>query len=325
MGLAVSVKKAEEEQLVADDWAAESAAVLILLVRSLGRCEVVRGGDILIPEELIGAAMEVVGSTLGGQVDCRAGGPAELRLIGVGLFLKLLNRIDRRTHRESTEERVGSVKAIDVEQIAAPCLPIDCGGDIRPPPSEIGDRALRNADRHRSRCELQQLYELPAVQRELINFLRGDDTSQSGGFRLQHGDRLGHRNRLFHGTHSQGKVETRQLVNLQFDIWLRRVLEARLRNGYGVYAWLQQRHGEEARLVGLCGARNSSRSLYHGHGCIRYDSAGSILDKTRQGGRIDLTECVRGMECEQHRQYRNRPESRNADSPGRGFGKCLLG
>ena len=91
---------AEKEGLAARDRAAQVAAeVVLLVVRFDGaladREEIVRV-ELVVPQELVGGAVHVVGARFGGHADGRAGRFAELGRVRARHHLELANGIDRR-------------------------------------------------------------------------------------------------------------------------------------------------------------------------------------------------------------------------------------
>src|SRR5260370_3880816 len=93
----------EEEALIAPDRTAQRAAELVAVQPAhLGQEKVARVKHVVAPE-LEERPVKAVGARLGDQTDLAEGGLSQLRRIGVGLHLELLDGVDGGTHGDVAE------------------------------------------------------------------------------------------------------------------------------------------------------------------------------------------------------------------------------
>ena len=164
----------EPERAVPDERSANRRAELIALPFGLGRAQRVReevvGVERIVAEEFVGAAAHAVGARLDRRVDHRARAAAELRGIGVGLNLELLQRLDRRLHElhvfAAERVRIGDVvDAVEQEHVVERAVAVDVERAL-----EVHARQPRRGRQH-ARREQRELVVVAAVQRQIDDLL----------------------------------------------------------------------------------------------------------------------------------------------------------
>jgi hypothetical protein len=118
----------EEERLVPHDAAAKAAAELLLTqarFRTVAAREELVRVVLLVAEEAVAGAVEVVGARLGEDVDDRAGGASTLGRVHVGLHLHFGDRIHRRAHADRADVTLVVVDAVDEVVVQHVVLPVD--------------------------------------------------------------------------------------------------------------------------------------------------------------------------------------------------------
>src|SRR5208337_1372840 len=109
----------EEKQLVLDDRPADCSAELILVVLEVGRRKIISRIQIRIAQELKRRTVQRVGSRSRYGGHDRSRGTAKFGLVGVGLFLKLLDRIHGWVEGEPSEEGIRRVNPVQIKKVAA--------------------------------------------------------------------------------------------------------------------------------------------------------------------------------------------------------------
>ena len=173
----------EEEDPVADDWAAERAAPLVSLVVALLDIvvvvEVVVGVQPLVAPELEPGAAELVGAGLRDHVDQAAGVVAVLRVEHVRQQAELGNRIEVRDRRRAVAAPLFDTSAVHHEAVGVLALTADghvAGG-------EVAGHAARRVGRvhgHHARLQSQQIDIASPVQRLRRHRLAVDDVAELG-------------------------------------------------------------------------------------------------------------------------------------------------
>src|SRR5690606_9911440 len=100
-----------KEHAVLDHRSSSRKTKLVAAERGTISTEPAVGLDLVVAQELVNRAVELVGSRLGGHDDLR-GGLAVLGRVDAGLNLELLDRVDRRTNDEGVEVRIGVLHAV---------------------------------------------------------------------------------------------------------------------------------------------------------------------------------------------------------------------
>ena len=189
--------------------------------------------------------MEVVRAGLADEVDL-VGAEAVLGRVGGGLFLELLDGVDRQDRGRRAERGIDVGRAVDHEVVR------------RRPRSHDADRvagalahvALLAVGLDGARAQEQQLEEVAAIQRQLGDLLFGDGLADAGaagvegdGVRLDF-DRLGDVARL------ELQIDALDLIDVELDVGAQRDLEACLLGGDNIVADGQQRHDVVSLVVG---------------------------------------------------------------------------
>src|SRR5581483_11406732 len=132
--------------------------------------------------------MEVVGARFCHYIDDSAQHSAKLRLVVVRVHLEFLDIVDDRRHRVSTAEAFLVVKSVDKEKIAAVRLAVDRWereGTDCVASKLLVPTVLRGVYRADTRCEVQQLSEVSAVEGQIVYRFAVDHRAQLGSGGLQ--------------------------------------------------------------------------------------------------------------------------------------------
>ncbi len=172
--LAVTLIVTKEERLVLEDRAAQGAAELILFEVRLGPAravvEEVVGIERVVPHELEGAAAQLVGPRLDLQVHDAAERAAELRGVGRGLHLELVERVDAREDDDRLQPGLVVVHAVEHVVVVARALAVGRERRGGAPGEAAGAVDVRSGDAAQdARDGARQVDEVAAVERQRLN------------------------------------------------------------------------------------------------------------------------------------------------------------
>ena len=276
----------EEESLVLPDRPAEHGSELIAAIIRDRRAGPVRGPTVRIEsgvaQEVVGVAVELVGSGLGHHVDHRAArlsifGPEEIRL-----HLELLDRVHR---WRPLQVRGAAVLLGDIHQRAI--HQHIRRGVARAVGHEVGVGGVERAARARhAGCQVQQAQWIaPDVgERHHVTVLDHLPQSRNRGVEQR---RLAQH---FHGssefTHLHRHVEGGLLLHGQGDVGLGVPLETLGFHVERILAGRERRHGVAPRIVHDHGVRNVAIGLGKGDFGARHRSSAGVADYAAHRGRI---------------------------------------
>ena len=227
--LAIALIGGEEENAVLDDRAADIGAPLVLDERrcpdAAGVVEEGVGIKNLVPQELVGRAMELVAAGLRGHVDDTAGEPSKLRTEVVGLDLEFLHGVLGRDQggevgvadvdRRAVQRRGALIRLAATNLVVAPSEDVDPGGALHGLPL-----------RHDTRSKSDQVQHVAAVERRLGDLAGLDDLAKRGCLRLQQRRAGNDLNNLGDFSDFQHRVDADARIDLDRDWLLRELLEA---------------------------------------------------------------------------------------------------
>ena len=279
------------------DGAANRGAELILAKRIAGELEIVAGVELFVAEELPGGAVEGVGAGLRGDVDDAARDLAELGEIVVGLDLELLDVVeDGRVVVVADEGEI--VDAIEQEHVAAVTLAAD-GGEGEAADGGAGEAAatagvLANGDGADAGGEGEELGEVAAVEREILDGALTDDGAELGGGGVDGGHGGADVDSLRGRADGEGEVEGGGLVDLEGEAGFLEGVEAVLGDAHLVIAGLHVDERERAGLGADGLLRGLSVNVGEGDGGAGDAGAGGIGNGAAEGGGGALGEGRRG-------------------------------
>ena len=272
LAAAVAFVIAEEEEFVLDDGAAEGGTELILTKNWLDWAEEIAGVGLVVAEEVVGAAVELIGTGLGDDVD---GGTGVASLVGreeAGLDFELADRFDGGTEDDGESEAFVVVNAVPEEVVGA--FAIAVGEDFTARAEVVWTGAGHDgapgteADAGDARSEGGELYEVASIEREVGDLALLDDLTD--GRAIAFDERVGGAD--FDGFGDAAdlklKVESGGLVDFETN-----VLEDRLEAGFtGIY------------LIAPRGQENDSEDTIVVSNYIAGDLGVEVLDCYFSGG-----------------------------------------
>ena len=284
----------EEEQLVVTDRTAQHAAVLVpvqsvVLARAVGvlRRERIGRIEIVIAQELERVAVHLVGSRTRDRVDGRARVHAVLRAERARLDLEFLERVGERQRQVGVVVRIVVRRAVEQICHARRLSPGD--RDQLPALHAATRRDARRAVRLYGRSrERDQIYGIPAVERQRENALVFHHLSETGVARLDERRRRLHRDRLLNGAERQVHVDDRRVVDLQDDARAHVRFEARQVHVESIRSNRQVRQCVRSICVRDGRSLQTSIGLRRGHVGARQHAAAGVLhdagDLSRRSG-----------------------------------------
>ncbi len=177
------------------------------------------GIQIGVAEELIQAAVKIIGARFCGEQNGWSRAGAILGGIVVSQNLEFLNGVDRGKNGDTAGGQLIVVYAVDepIRTVGARTA----NGEGKGPTGGhfaagcAGKKAIGVGLRGGSGSESGELHKVAAVEWELGNLLRGDDLAK-GGISGFDGDGIGDNfNRRAHGSGGQAKIEFALLIDLQ--------------------------------------------------------------------------------------------------------------
>src|SRR6266567_5126467 len=156
----------EEEALVPPDGASQCSSELVAVQPAhLGQEKIARVKHIVAPE-LEERTVKAVGAGLRDQTDLAEGGLSQLRCVGVGLYLELLDSVDGGAHGD-----VAELPGIVAGAVQREIILVVSSADGNARAEAARSRSNREIDAARARgCswhKQEQLREVPAVERDL--------------------------------------------------------------------------------------------------------------------------------------------------------------
>ena len=276
------------------DRTAQHAAVLVpvqsvVLARAVGvlRRERIGRIEIVIAQELERVAVHLVGSRTRDRVDGRARVHAVLRAERARLDLEFLQRVGERQRQVGVVVRIVVRRAVKQICHARRLSPGD--RDQLPALHAATRRDARRAVRLHGRSrERDQIYGIPAVERQRENALVFHHLSETGVARLDERRRRLHRDRLLDGAERQVHVDDRRVVDLQDDARAHVRFEARQVHVESIRSNRQVRQCVRSICVRDGRSLQTSIGLRRGHVGARQHAAAGVLhdagDLSRRSG-----------------------------------------
>ncbi len=178
----------EEEGPIPEDRSADASAELVLAKLGLGAAglEDVAGVEDIVAEELVGAAVELVGAGAGNDVDDTACGTAGFGGVAVGLDGDFLDAFDVGLDTDGADDALVIVDAVDDVVVEGIVLTVD--GEAAGGAPIVGAAAAGEAVTWTlvgSGNELDELDEVTAVEGEILDLLCGDGGADGGAVGLE--------------------------------------------------------------------------------------------------------------------------------------------
>ena len=216
----------KNKQLVLFDGSSDQASELVAPQRILRGGEEIARVEVSVADEFEQAAMELVGSRLGHDIDDRAGMQPVARGNAVGLHAEFLQGVGEGKRQVHIGMRIVVIAA--VEQIV---IPVDLASGYGDADSSRvivrrDDAARRVRRHHRSAGEQDQIGRLPSIEREVHDPALIDDLGDGGVLRLHHYGVGRHSQLLRHGPDLQRDVHQDIVPDLQHDSRLNIACEA---------------------------------------------------------------------------------------------------
>ena len=278
----------EEEGLVLtvvelrnDDRAADGHAELVLPEHGLalvGRGKDVAGIEDVIAVELEDVAMEIVRAGLRGDGD-HAGAAAELGGEDAGEGLELAHRFDGGGDDDRIEGKFVVIDPIDEPGVGvgAAAEGVEVGRAARVERGGAGE-ILAGLSGGNAGVEIDELREVPAVERQFADGAGADHFAEFGRFGADEGGGGGHLYGFRHIADRQLEVGAGLLVNFERQVLLHALLEAGLFHRDRVDAGHEERHVEGAGFVGNGAAGGILINFENGDAGAGYGGAGRIGD-----------------------------------------------
>jgi hypothetical protein len=294
--VAVCLVIAEAEDPILQDWSADAAAELVLLQRGLrgGRTgEEIARLKLVVPIELPGRTVQLVGASLRDHVHDRAGVAAEFGAVRMRLDLEFLNGVRRRAHHETRIERVVVAGAVEekVVRLVPHAIDVEAGGDsAKSSRRGVSGRATQSRrGRDDTRYNESQLREVASVERELDNFLMVDRDPERRvrGFDER---RLGNDYQLFREP-ADGQLHIRAtcVADRHLHSFTNGGFESRQSRSDSVPPWLKQRDRVKAVAPRHSGTHEPCRDISGLDGRTGYRSARLVGDQTAHAaGRLRM-------------------------------------
>ena len=301
---AIALIAAEEEGLRPQHGPAERAAKLMLA--EVGRfaagalVEKVVGVERVVAEELVGVALEGVRPGFDLDVHDAAERSAELRRIGAGLQLELVQRIDGGEDDDGLQPRFVVVDAVQDVVVVARALTVGregCRGTPRQAARAVDVRARDAA--HHARHGAREAHEVSTVERQLPDLLFADGRAELGRRGLDERRDADDGHGFGDGADLELHGEAEALINAEADAWDGDRLEplklGQERVGAGGKRWCRELAGR----VGDDDSRAAGFGVSQGDGCAGKDPARIVGDgsEDRPGHRL---RCQQPREQDRH-------------------------
>ncbi len=299
--LAKALVAEKEEGLVLEEGAAECAAEVVTIELVLARgfaIEEVAGVEVVVAEVVEGLAVDLVGAGAGGDVDDGAGGAAELGAEGGVDDLELGGGVDGGLEGDLVLRHIVEVDAVDLEVVGV--FAIAGGGEgVRSEASAgCGEAAVVGRD-DGAGCEVSEVEEVAAIQRDLLNGLPVDDLADGEGLGLDGGGSALDLDGGSGTLDGEPGVEGGVGVDFKRELEDGEAAEPGRGDGHRVVAGLERGGGEAARAVAGRVALGPGGDFADGHGGIGHDRAGRVGDGAGQvGGGLGREDCGARQEKE---------------------------
>jgi len=266
--LVVALVVGEEEGAVADDAAAEAAAPLLLAEPRLGLVaagEEVVAVELLVAEEAVPRAVEVVGARFGQDVHHRTGRAAGLGGVHVGLHLHLGDGVDRRPHADGADVALVVVHAVDQVVVDDVVLAVDRhGGGLAAIVGAVAARQRVGQPLVRAGHHAHQADDVAAVERQVLHRRLGQQRADSGAVGLHQRRLRGDGDVLGEGADGELRVDADAVAGRDPDVAAERA-EALQFDLDGVAADGQQREDVVAGVAGDLRAGVAGGRVGDGH------------------------------------------------------------
>ena len=283
----------EAEELVPDDGPADSRAVLVPPQCRLRRAHPVRheirAVELVVADELVQGAVELVRARLGAHEDLRAHPVAVLGRHVVRDDLELADGVDGRLGGLSLEAQGAArvagriVRAVE-EDIGLGGVHADREDAAFASPDAVMARSLAHlAGRQDAHGEFRQLEVVAAVERHFENALGVDDLPDLGLLRLDQDRRGADLHRFGDRADGQFAVEAHGLLHFEPKLGELLAGEPFGRARHRVQALVQARHRVEADFVARNGVRHARFDVGHENVRAGNHGAGVIGDNALDG------------------------------------------
>ena len=283
----------EEERPVAADRTADRSAEFVsaewLLRSSSPVVEERVGIQLVIPQELVGAAVKLIAAGFGLHDGDRARSRSILGRVVAGHHAHFLDRIDGGNHHDAVHPQTPVEQAIDEVAVVVGIRSVDA--NLR-----IGPQRIRAARRQPglsgdgAGAELKQLDERSPVERSLENALVIDQGGDSSRLRLQQGCFAFHLDRFADVADRKLQVKRQRVGGGQLDSRTHQLLEAGMFHGRRDPAGRERVRGVPAAFVRQDHPGRVRAFVYQGDLCSRHDCARLIAHHANDGSAFSLAE-----------------------------------